>query len=349
MGFLAILLPGGSRLVVWLFRWVLFKLRFLSGLSKLISGDEGWRQLTALQHYFETQPLPHAGGWYAHHLPDWLLRVATGGTLFVELVVPFFFLLPRRFRHAAAWLTILWQLLIIATSNHNFANLLTIALCLFLFDDRAVASILPRRLGVWATERSPLPATPRPIIAGLTVAVALVVVPASLVSAAEMVRRQPIPPFSDWIDRLEPYRIANRYHVFPTIDTERFSVQVEASRNGQDWVALDWRYAPDDPGTITPFIVPHQPRLDWHLWFVPKGPPFLPEFERFLMRLREGSPAVTALLAKPPFADEPPKLLRVLVYRYRFATPAERRQRGIWWVREELGPFWPLPAVPGRR
>lgn len=65
------------------------------------------------------------------------------------------------------------------------------------------------------------------------------VVPASLVSAAEMARRQPISPLSDWLDRMEPYRIANRYHVFPTIDTERFSVQVEASRNGQDWVPLD--------------------------------------------------------------------------------------------------------------
>jgi hypothetical protein len=64
-------------------------------------------------------------------------------------------------------------------------------------------------------------------------------------------------------------RIANRYHVFPTIDTQRYSVQVEASLNGRDWVPLDWRYAPDDPHRITPFIVPHQPRLDWQLWFVP--------------------------------------------------------------------------------
>ncbi|MGE5154324.1 MAG: lipase maturation factor family protein, partial [Bdellovibrio bacteriovorus] len=123
-GFLAILLPGGTRLVIWLFRWLLFRLRFESGLSKLISGDPGWRDLTALRHYFETQPLPHAGAWYAHQLPDWLLRLGTGGTLFVELVVPFFIFLPRPWRLFAAWVTILWQVLIIATSNHNFFNLL---------------------------------------------------------------------------------------------------------------------------------------------------------------------------------------------------------------------------------
>jgi hypothetical protein len=268
-GFLAILLPGSAKVVVWLFRLLLFKLRFLSGLAKIISGDEGWRQLTALRHYFETQPLPHVGAWHAYHLPDWLLRVGTGGTLFVELIVPFFFLLPRRFRHAAAWLTILWQLLIIATSNHNFVNLLTIALCLFLFDDRAVSRVLPRRIAGWALTRSPLPAQPGRLAAIIGVAAALVLVPASLVSAAEMLRREPIPTLSAWLQWIEPLRIANRYHVFPTIDTERYSVQVEASRNGREWVPLDWRYAPDDPRRITPFIVPHQPRLDWQLWFVP--------------------------------------------------------------------------------
>jgi hypothetical protein len=345
VGFLAILLPGGSRVVVWLFRWVLFKLRFLSGLSKLLSGDEGWRQLTALRHYFETQPLPHPGGWYAHQLPDWLLRVGAGGTLFVELVVPFFFLLPRPFRHAAAWLTIVWQLLIIATSNHNFINLLTLVLCLFLFDDRALTRVLPPRLARWAAEHSPLPARPRRLIAALSVAVALVVVPAGLVSATEMILRGPVPTLSDWAAYLKPYRIANRYHVFPSIDTERYAVQVEASRDGREWVALDWRYAPDDPAAMTPFIVPHQPRLDWQLWFVPKGPPFLPDFERFLQRLLDGSPPVTALLAEPPFGGEPPRHLRVKVYRYRFATPDERTAQGVWWVREDQGPFWPLPRL----
>jgi len=46
-GFLAIILPGGSRIVVWLFRWLLFRLRFLSGISKLLSGDPTCSGLTA--------------------------------------------------------------------------------------------------------------------------------------------------------------------------------------------------------------------------------------------------------------------------------------------------------------
>ena len=346
-GFVAIFLPGGSRVTVWLFRWVLFKLRFLSGLSKVLSGDLAWRGLTALDHYFETQPLPHIGSWYAHWLPEWLHRVGTAGTLFVELIVPFFMFLPRPWRLFAAWATILWQILIIATSNHNFFNLLTIVLCLFLFDDRAVARVLPAGITRRMTAASPLPERPRPAVAITAVVAALVVVPASIVSATEMATG-PLGLASRLNDWIEPYRIANRYHVFPKIETERIAMQVEASLDREHWVPIDFRYAPDDPSQAPAFIVPHQPRVDWMLWFVPMSPVFLDWFERFLDRLVAGSPSVTALLAQPPFAEKPPQMLRVSVYRYRFATPVERAEKGIWWTREYLGPFQPLPVVQAK-
>jgi hypothetical protein len=114
-------------------------------------------------------------------------------------------------------------------------------------------------------------------------------------------------------------------------------------------VPIDFRYAPDDPAQAPAFIVPHQPRVDWMLWFVPMSPVFLEWFERFLDRLVAGSPAVTGLLAQPPFGDQPPRQLRVSVYRYRFATPQERAASGAWWTREYLGPFQPLPYVEARR
>ena len=344
-GFLAILLPGGTRLVVWLFRWLLFRLRFESGLSKLISGDPGWRDLSALNHYFETQPLPHAGAWYAHQLPDWLLRLGTGGTLFVELVVPFFIFLPRPWRLFAAWVTILWQVLIIATSNHNFFNLLTICLCLFLFDDRALGPWTPAGWRRRAEAGPLLPERPRAVAGAALLAIALVLVPASLVTAGELILRRPIEPLSGWVQWVNRFRLANRYHVFPEVRTERIEVQIEASLDGEHWEPLDFRYRPDDPAQAPAFIIPHQPRLDWMLWFVPMNPVFLDLFERFLIRLTEGSAPVTALLARPPLGAEPPRLLRVRVYRYRFTTPQERSETGHWWQREDLGPFYPLPDL----
>jgi hypothetical protein len=344
-GFLAVFLPGGSRLIIWLLRWVLFKLRFLSGLAKLISGDPQWGGLTALSHYFETQPLPHIGAWYAHQLPDWVLKTGTAGTLFVELIVPFFLFLPRRWRLFAAWVTILWQLLIIATSNHNWLNLLTILLCLLLFDDRAIARIVPSGLVTRIRGESSVGAqTSRPV-AMATLVAALVVVPAGIISATEMIRGRTIPMLSGWNDRVEPFRIANRYHVFPTMDTERIAVQVEVSRDGADWVPLNFRYAPDDPAAAPQFVVPHQPRLDWLLWFVPRGPVFLDWFGRFLEQVLAGSPTLTALLQRPPLEDGTPSQARVRVYRYRFTTPEERDASGNWWVREDLGPFHPLPWI----
>ncbi|MFM1891104.1 MAG: hypothetical protein RLZ44_181, partial [Pseudomonadota bacterium] len=343
-GFLAIFLPGRGRLVIWLFRWLLFRLRLLSGLSKLTSGDAGWSGLTALGSYFETQPLPHIGAWYAHQLPDWLLRFGTGATLFVELVVPFFFFLPRRWRVTGATLTILWQLLIIATSNHNFFNLLTIALCLFLLDDRAVAALLPRRLAArWLAPGSQN--RPSTLARGGALLSAVVIVPVSLALAYDMLQARPLPDaVRAVVDTVRPLHIVHRYHVFPTVDSERIELEIEGTADGVHWQPYRFRYKPGDPSTMTAFVVPHQPRIDWLMWFVPKSPVFLDWFDRFLGRLLAGEPTVLAQLAHNPFAAAPPQALRISWYRYRFTDPATRERTGNWWQREYLGPFFPLPA-----
>jgi len=332
--------------VVWLFRWLLFRLRFLSGISKLLSGDPTWSGLTALNYYFETQPLPHVGAWYAHQLPEWLLRVGTGATLVVEILVPFLMFFPRRWRFLAAWVTILWQVLIILTSNHNFFNLLTIALCLFLFDDRALQRVLPVSWRRRAEARALLTPVPRRRVALATTMAAAVILPASIIEALPLLGiSRPIPWVSTWIGWLEPYRIANRYHVFPTIETERIEVQISGSLDGKDWRPYLFRYWPVELDRIPPFVVPHQPRVDWMLWFVPSSPFFLDWLDRFLHRLLEGSPPVVGLLAGTPFGAQPPRMLRVDLYRYRFTTLQERAATGEWWRREYLGPFYPLPLV----
>ena len=69
-GFLAIFL-GFSPLIVWLFRWLLFRLMLLSGAVKLLSGDAAWRSLAALNFHYYTQPLPTPLAWYMQQLPGW--------------------------------------------------------------------------------------------------------------------------------------------------------------------------------------------------------------------------------------------------------------------------------------
>lgn len=346
-GFLAIFLTPQSRLVILLFRWLLFKLRFMSGLAKLTYNDPAWSGLTALDTYFEVQPLPNPLSWYAHQLPEWLLRAGTAGTLVVELLVPFMMFLPRPWRFAAAWITILWQVLIILTSNHNWFNFLTIALCLFLFDDRALQRVLPggmlKRLE-WRTSPAPQGGVMIRASAGLLAGLIVVV---SAVQLWDLITHKGDPgtPVGKLVSYAETFRIANKYHVFPTMTTRRIELEIEGSTDGREWHPYRFNYKPQALDEHPRLVIPHQPRLDWQMWFVTLHPKYMPWFESFLYALLENSPTVTALLRDNPFPDEAPRYIRVLAWDYRFTDAAERAATGNWWRREYLGPFRPLPWV----
>jgi len=345
-GFLAIFLGTRSSIIIWLFRWLLFKLRFMSGLSKLTSGDPAWSGLTALNTYFEVQPLPNPLSWYAHQLPEILLRAGTAATLIIEILVPFMMFMPRRWRFTAAWITIIWQLLIILTSNHNWINLLTIALCLFLFDDKALRRFLPVRLQPAAMINS---AGGQLFRTMRTSALALMALFILVVSATQLMVLSSGKPVSGTMGRvleyMDAYRVFNMYHVFPTMTTERIELEISGSSDGIEWRPYGFRYKPDAPDQRPQLIMPHQPRLDWQMWFVPLHPKHLPWFEELLYALLSNSPDVSALLAHNPFADQPPRYIKVDAYKYTFTTPEQRQQTGRWWNREALGPFLPLPGV----
>lgn len=343
-GFLAIFLPSGSRIIVWLFRWLLFRFRFLSGFSKLISGDPTWANLTALNYYFEVQPLPHWVSWYAHQLPDWVLRICTGSALFIELAVPFMMFLSRGPRLFAAWATILMQVLILLTSNHNFVNLLTICLCLFLFDDKAVRRIVPESAKHWLLRTQAAEFTGNRLQACAIGGIAVLILLASVFQGWEMISGQRSPkPVATIIEQLRPFRLTSNYHVFPTMKTARIEIVIEGSRDGQSWKPYEFKYKPGDIHRRPEIVVPHQPRLDWMMWFVPLGPPFLPWFEAFVERLLENAAPVTSLLESNPFPNAPPSYLRLRLFWYRFTDAETRAATGQWWTRDYLGPFYPLP------
>jgi len=352
-GFLAIFLTPRSRVVIWLFRWLLFRLRFMSGLSKLASGDPAWSGLTALHTYFEVQPLPNPVAWYMNQLPDWLLRIGTGATLFVELLVPLMMFLPRRWRFVAAWLTIAFQLLIILTSNHNWINFLTIILCLFLFDDRALRRVLPHGLPTrldW--QQAARISTTRWINTGKRLATGLLgvfILVTGTLKIYELATTSRIPgPVGSVLNYTSVYSIVNKYHVFPTMTTRRIELELSGSRDGIEWRPYRFKYKPDLLDKRPQFIIPYQPRLDWQMWFVTLSPRHLPWFGAFLEALLDNSPAVTALLANNPFPDAPPRYIRVDAYLYHFTDFEERRETGNWWKRTALGPFTPLPWIERR-
>ena len=345
-GFLAIFLGSRSSIIIWLFRVLLFKLRFMSGLSKLTSGDPQWSGLTALNTYFEVQPLPNPLAWYVHQLPEMVLRAGTAATLFIEILVPFMMFMPRRWRFVAAWLTILWQVLIIVTSNHNWINFLTIALCLFLFDDRALRRVVPISIEPAQMAVAVKDSVAIKLRTFLLSAMALFILVTSIAQLWILSTRTAVfEPLATVIDYMESYRVVNKYHVFPTMTTERIELELSGSIDGERWKTYRFKYKPGDLDQRPQLVMPHQPRLDWQMWFVTLRPKHLPWFEEFLYALLDNSPHVKDLLANDPFPDEAPRYIRVDAHRYTFTTPEQREQTGNWWNKEALGPFLPLPGV----
>ena len=339
-GFLALVLTLATVPGIWLLRWLLFRFMFMSGVVKLLSGDPNWHNLSALSYHFLTQPLPTPLAWYASQLPAGMLRFATGCMFAIELVLPFLIFCPRRMRFMAAFGVLLLQSCILVTGNYNWFNLQTLLLCLLLFDDAALRTILPHRL-IRMLPARPRESAARGAVPVLVRALALLIVFSSLVQMDLRFGGDP-PLAARRVEQLiQPLQIVNGYGLFAVMTTERDEIVIEGSEDGVDWRAYEFRYKPGDLMRRPLWNIPHQPRLDWQMWFAALDDPRrLRWFSGFLRRLLENEPSVTALLARNPFSDKPPVYVRALFYDYTFADSREKA-KGQWWERRLLGLYFP--------
>jgi hypothetical protein len=323
-----------------LMRALVFRLYFESGLCKLASRDPAWRSCTACCYHYSTQPLPTRLGWHAHQLPRRAHRFSTFVTLALELGAPFLTFAPRRLRHVAFVGLVGLQALIAATGNYGFFNLLTIVDSLWLVDDEA----LPRRLRPHGAPDRRAPGWRR--IAG-----ALAAAPLLAVSAMELYGRLLHRPGPRSLRRvrafLAPFEAVNPYGLFAVMTTERPEIVVDGSMDGSEWREYRFRYKPSDVNAPPRLVAPHQPRLDWQMWFAALGPP-PPWFATFLMRLLEGEANVLALLDGTPFPDHPPRYVRAQLYEYRMTDRATRGRTGAWWSRERIGLYVPPMTLDDR-
>jgi lipase maturation factor 1 len=332
--------PELARLLMVL---LLFKLIFLPGATKLLSGDPTWRGATALDFHFETQPLPPWTAWYAHQLPAGVLHGLTLLTLVIEVVIPWLLLLPGRFRTlriGAAGTIALLQVGIAATGNYGFFNALTLVLCVPVLDDGTLARLRLRR------SDGDLPPETRPRRRLVLVAFSLLLGLSLLSMVWELAFTVPDGRGLRWwpgwanetMELVAPLRSINGYGLFRVMTIRRPEVIIEGSYDGGRWKAYDFRYKPDAVNERPRFVAPFHPRLDWQLWFAALAPvQSLGWLETLAERLRSGTPEVLALLGRDPFPGAPPRHVRAVLYDYRFSTPEERRRTGAWWVRERQG------------
>ena len=330
---------GPSIPVRWLLWGLAFKVTFLSGVTKLVSGDETWRGLTALTFHYQTQPIPAWTSWFAHHLPLWIQQASAVGMLGIEIIVPFLIFVPsqlRWMRLLACVLLCLLQIAITVTGNYGFFNLLTCALYLTLLDDGHVSRFLPSRLVHTARSRVAVLVEPIP----WRVAVASAALCIGILSGLTLWREATYTrPHADLSNRLvslvQPTRSINGYGLFRTMTTERLEIVIEGTIDGEQWTEYAFRWKPGDLSRRPGFVQPHMPRLDWLMWFAALDP-FTHQhwLEALAEHLLTGSPAVVALLAEDPFPDAPPRFVRLAIYAYRFTTPDEGAETGLWWQRE---------------
>lgn len=353
-------------LAIWLVWWLLFRLMFESGAVKLtwndvLPGADGkpvantWESLTALDYHYWTQPLPLRTSWYADKLPQWFQKLSVVVVLVIELGLPWLILGGRRLRYVAYGGITLLMVLIGGTGNYNFFNLLTVVLALTLLDDDVWPQFLRRR--ITATD-VPVVFSPKRWgnifllpFAGVVAVQGLLQVEAAVFPSAQ---RGPAAAFQ-W--DISQFCLVSSYGLFRRMTETRPEIVIEASGDGREWHTYEFRWKPGDLARAPRCNTPHQPRLDWQMWFEalrleevynatgtidPRQ--MSPWFQSFLQRLASGEPQVLALLASNPLPDGPPKFIRITLYQYHFTNVKEGRATGDWWHRELIwrGPAWSL-------
>jgi lipase maturation factor 1 len=352
-GVLAILLSARrasiqpSRVFIFLFHWLLFRLMLLSGIVKLWSGDASWESGTALLVHFETQPLPTSLGWWAHQLPTWLLKAGCWGMYAVELILPLVMWCGRWGRMVACVGYMALMIGIALTGNYNFFNLLTAILALGLLDDSWWPERLKNKLLTETSTPSPPAYVFQYVTAGLLVLLSLIAADLDL-SARRVTGKQPLTP--EWAadafqSGVAPWRSINSYGLFQSMTDSRMEIDVEVSTDGTTFHPLKFRYKPDDLDERPLFIAPYQPRLDWQMWFLPFGGGRVPGwFASFLSGLAEGKSGPWNLVDAEATGLDPSSVMasRAVIWKYEFTTPEERAVAGEWWKRSYIGVFTPV-------
>jgi hypothetical protein len=336
-GLLAVFLPRDrdATCIHVLFRFLLFKLYFESGIAKWQSHLHDWQDGSAMTFYYETAPIPTLLAWYAHQLPEWWHHFESRATLVIELLLPFAIFAGRRARLVTLVVLSGFQVINWFTANYGFFVILALALHLFLLDD---ADLRALREKVGLRVRAPGAASSG---TGMGRGVRVLAAVASCLFVAASVNEgiRAFAPDGTVRDAsivlrraYAPFRVVNAYHLFGHVTRERIEPEFQTG-DGENWTPHHLWYKPGPLDRAPPFVAPHQPRVDFRLWFYGLGfrrgvPAYVGEV---LRRLCIDPEAVQPLFtAELPAA---PESVRVVFGRYRFTTSEERAESGNYWKR----------------
>ncbi|WP_149823908.1 lipase maturation factor family protein [Streptomyces tailanensis] len=331
VGFLAVFLGNAEVappiVVLFLLRWVLFRVEFGAGLIKM-RGDACWRKLTCLDYHHETQPMPGPLSWFFHHLPRPFHRVEVAANHVTQLVVPVLLFTPQPIATAAASLMILTQLWLVLSGNFAWLNWITIVVALSAVDFGTGAPDVPDASRWYEV---------------VVLAVAALVLWLSYHPVRNMISRRQVMNRS-----FDPLHLVNTYGAFGSVSRVRYEVVVEgtaddAPREDSHWLEYEFKGKPGDLWHWPRQFAPYHLRLDWLMWFAGLSPAYAaPWFGALVERLLENDSDTLRLLRRSPFpADAPPRFVRARLFRYRYTTWRELRETGACWERTYVREFMP--------
>lgn len=333
--FLGPLYMAAPVLVIWMFRWMLFRVEFGAGLIKM-RGDLCWRDLTCMNYHHETQPLPNPLSRFFHLLPDTLHKTETLFNHFVQLIAVWGLFFPQPVASVAAGLIIISQAYLIISGNYSWLNWLTLSLGFSGISDGVITTIT----GLVPPGTSFI----SPPLQGVLVILTLIVIWLSIKPLKNMISPRQMMNFS-----FNPLHLVNTYGAFGTVTKARKEIILEGTRADPgeaetDWKAFEFKGKPGNPSNRPRQVSPYHLRLDWQMWFAALRPYTRPTwFNRLVLKLLQNNRQVADLLKRHPFGDDAPRQIRARIYRYRYADYGERKSTGKWWIRTFEGEY--MPAV----
>ncbi|GKY94196.1 hypothetical protein MPSEU_000385600 [Mayamaea pseudoterrestris] len=335
-----------SPIIAWTFRWMLFRIMMGAGLIKFRSGDTKWKDGTAMQYFYETQPVPNPLSRYFHWMPKPWHTFEVWANHFVEVLAPWLLIipgLPLSWRRAAGLIQINFQAILILSGNLSFLNWLTMVPAIMCVDDGFVgglfsASTRTRAMGAaWTYSTS----TGRQLVnVGFLGLVAWLSIPV----VKNLLSEKQIMNFS-----FDPLRLINTYGAFGTVGEEREEFIISAAPDFDGpWKEYEFKVKPGDVNKHPRWISPYHYRLDWQLWIASacRSLDRSPWLLSLLLKLLQRNEAVLNLLDGDPWKGyaEKPKYIRVDRYRYKFHKPTSRNDP-VFWDREYVGRVYPRQGL----
>ncbi|MDZ7691483.1 MAG: lipase maturation factor family protein [Balneolaceae bacterium] len=334
IGFFAIFLGpmhmATPVLVIWIIRWMLFRVEFGAGLIKM-RGDQCWRDLTCLNYHHQTQPLPNPLSRYFHLLPEPLHKAETFFNHAVQLVIIWGLFFPQPVSSISAALIMLSQGYLIISGNYSWLNWLTLSLGFSGFSDGIIQQIF----SITPPETIPIPAYYSVVLIVLGIAVVLM----SIQPVKNMLSSSQMMNFS-----FNPLHLVNTYGAFGSVTKTRYEIIIEGTNDRQispqtEWKEYEFKGKPGNPARRSPQVSPYHLRLDWQMWFAAMSLASRnPWLQRLVVQLLEGDDATEKLLKNVPF-DTPPKYIRARLFEYEYTTIEERQTSGNWWKRSYINDY----------